>query len=160
MLPVAAAIVGTSCAPGKTSATPDPQPAVRKEKPEPAPSKKPLLPASERGEVSSVSIDRLFELQQAGTALIYDARPSLFYNQGHIAGAINTPKSVIEDVIKVREPEFKAAKAAGRPIVVYCTGPLCSDARTVARHLASRGYSSSVYTGGWDEWKAAGLPTE
>lgn len=154
MIPVAAAIVATSCAPKTTATAPEP---VKKERP---PSRKPMLPPSERGKISSVTIEQLFEHQQAGTALIYDARPSLHYNQGHIAGAINTPRSVITEVITVRRPELKAAKASGKPIIIYCTGPLCSDARTVARNLSVNGFSSSVFSGGWDEWKAAGLPTE
>jgi rhodanese-related sulfurtransferase len=154
ILPVAAAIVGTSCAPESQVPTPEP---VKKEA---FKSRKPLLPPSQQGETSSISLDRVFELQQSGTALIYDARPSVLFNQGHIAGAINTPKSVIEDVIKVREPELKAAKASGKRIIVYCSGPLCTDSRTVARHLASHGYSSAIFSGGWEAWKAAGLPSE
>ncbi|RYD27913.1 MAG: hypothetical protein EOP87_20405 [Verrucomicrobiaceae bacterium] len=151
---VACAIV--SCAPSKAP-TPPPSPAKTGESKPPA---KKRLPASQRGEVSSISLAELFELQQSGNVLIYDARPSVFHREGHIPGAISVPKSVAVEAIRVRDPELKAAKAAGKRIVVYCTGILCADARTVARHLASAGYSSSTFSGGWDEWKSAGLPTE
>ena len=154
ILPVAAAIVATSC--GPKAGVPAPQPVAK----ESFKSRKPLLKKSEQGEVSSISLEKVFAHQQSGDALIYDARPSVLFNQGHIAGAINTPNSVIEDVIEVRAPELKAAKASGKPIIVYCSGPLCKDSRTVARRLASHGYSSSVFSGGWEAWKAAELPTE
>jgi rhodanese-related sulfurtransferase len=158
LFPVAVACVIASCAPSPAPA-PAPSPATQDGTKPPAPEKK-RLPASQRGAVSSISLTKLFELQQSGNVLIYDARPSVFFREGHIPGAISVPKSVAEEAIQVRDPELKAAKAAGKPIVVYCTGILCSDARTVARHLASAGYSSSTFAGGWDEWKAAGLPTE
>jgi rhodanese-related sulfurtransferase len=164
--PVVVALAIVSCSTPQNP-TPDPTPpparaeqAVRPESTKsPEPEKK-RLPASERGEVSSISLSKLFDLQQTGSVLIYDARPSVFYREGHIPGAISLPKSIATDVIRERDAELKAAKAAGKPIVVYCTGILCADARTVARHLASAGYSSSTFSGGWDEWKAAGLPTE
>lgn len=155
--PVAAAIAAASCAPA-----PQPPPVVNQAAtaPKPVPEKRERLKPSERGEVSSIPMDKLFELQQSGSVLLYDARPSVLYNAGHIAGAVNFPKSIAEDVIKVREPELKSAKTSGKTIVVYCSGPLCSDARTVARLLASHGYSSSVFPGGWEHWKNADLPTE
>ncbi len=151
-LTVASAIV--SCAP-----SPAPAPVPAKPEETKPPERKRLRP-SQRGTVSSISLTGLFELQQSGNVLIYDARPSVFYREGHIPGAISVPKSVAEEAIRVRDPELKAAKASGKPIVVYCSGVLCADARTVARLLASAGYSSSTFSGGWDEWKSAGLPTD
>ncbi len=129
----------------------------------PSPAAKPERPRlrpSERGKVTSISLEEAFALQQTGNVLIYDARPSVFYHLGRIQGAISMPKSICDDVITVREAEIKAAVAAKKPIIVYCTGPLCPDARTVAMHLASAGYSSSVLEGGWDAWKDGGLPVD
>jgi len=156
LFPVALASAMVSCAPSKA---PVPAPAPVKQD-ETKPPEKKRLPASQRGEVSSISLTKLFELQQSGDVLIYDARPSVFYREGHIPGAISLPKSIATDVIREREAELKAAKADGKHIAVYCTGILCADARTVARYLSSAGYSSSIFSGGWDEWKSAGLPTE
>lgn len=145
----------TSCSQPQAPPPPPPQ---EQPKTDPPPRKR-LLP-SERGEVSSISLSRLFELHQSGSVLIYDARPDVLYREGHIAGAISMPKASCNEVIRARESELKAAKASGKTIVVYCSGIFCADARTVARHLASAGYSSSTYAGGWDEWKSAGLPSE
>ena len=121
---------------------------------------KPALRSSERGRVTSISMSELFALQQSGKVLIYDARPSFFYHLGHLPGAISLPKDGGDAEIQKHESEIKAAIAIKKPIVVYCTNLLCADARTVASHLSSFGYSSAVMSGGWDAWKEAGLPTE
>lgn len=113
-----------------------------------------------RGKVSSISISDFFALQQSGDVLLYDARPGFFYGLGHIPGAISLPKSNIEAHIEKHEDEIKAAVAAKKPIVVYCTNFACPDARAVAMRLAGYGYSSATLTGGWESWKEAGLPTE
>ena len=126
-----------------------------------APAAKPIpVGMNRRGEVTSISLTELFALQESGRALVFDARPAFFYNLGHIPGAISMPKSGCDAHIVKREAEIKAALAAGKTIVVYCTNLLCPDARTVAQHLASAGYSSSTLPGGWDAWKESGLPTE
>ena len=113
-----------------------------------------------RGKVTSISLTEAFTLQQSGNVLLFDARPGFFYGLGHIPGAINLPKPDCDAQIVKREAEIKAALAAQKTIVIYCTNLLCPDARTVANHLAGFGYPSSVLSGGWDSWKEAGLPTE
>lgn len=113
-----------------------------------------------RGKVSSISIPDFFPLQQSGQVLLYDARPHFFYSLGHLPGAISLPISGCDTQIAKREPEIKAALAAKKTIVVYCTNYLCPDARTLATHLADFGHSSSTLTGGWESWKERELPTE
>jgi 3-mercaptopyruvate sulfurtransferase SseA len=113
-----------------------------------------------RGKVSSISLTDFFERQQAGSVLLYDARPAFFYALGHIPGAISLPKTNCDAQIVKREVEIKAALAAHKTIVIYCTNLLCPDARTVAIHMADAGYSTSTLTGGWESYKETGLPTE
>lgn len=113
-----------------------------------------------RGEVTSISLEQFFALQQEGRALIYDARPAFFHGISHIPGAISLPKVNCDEVIHSRESEIKAALAAGKVIVVYCTSITCPDARAVATHISGFGYPASVFSGGWDAWKDAGMPTE
>jgi rhodanese-related sulfurtransferase len=137
---------------------PAPQPTSRIVKPTPLP-KKPS-PVKERGIVTSMSIEQFFPLQQSGGALIYDARPTLYYQLGHIPGAIHFPKSNCDALIVSRKAEIESAIAAKKPIVIYCTDLACPDARTVAMHLASNGYPSSTLTGGLEIWKNSGLPLE
>ena len=55
-------------------------------------------------------------------------------------------------------PRLKAA--TDQPIIVYCSGGECHDSRLVANALLTLGFSDvRVYTGGWEEWQGAGLPT-
>lgn len=113
-----------------------------------------------RGRVSSISLTEFFPLHESNRVLLYDARPGFFYGLGHIPGAINLLKDGCDAQIEKRESEIKAAIAAKKTIVVYCTNLLCPDARAVATHLADHGYSSAVLSGGWETWKDSGMPTE
>ncbi len=113
-----------------------------------------------RGKVSSISLTDFFPLHESGKVLLFDARPGFFYSLGHIPGAINLPKDGCDAQIDKRESEIKAAIASKKTIVIYCTNLLCPDARAVATHLADRGYSSAVLSGGWETWKDSGMPTE
>ena len=134
------------------------------------PAKKAAIPAKRaepkpvrmngRGKVSSISLTEFFPLHQSRQVLLYDARPGFFYTLGHIPGATNLPKDGCDVLIEKREAEIKAAIAAKKTIVVYCTNLLCPDARAVATHLANYGYSSTVLSGGWETWKDSGMPTE
>lgn len=151
---LAAAIGISSCTP------PVPEAPVKKAAaPVATPEPKPVR-MNGRGKVTSISLTEVFTLQQSGNVLIFDARPGFFYSLGHIPGAISLPKPDCDAQIVKREAEIKAALAANKTIVVYCTNLLCPDARTVANHLAGFGHSSSVLSGGWDSWKESGLPTE
>ena len=113
-----------------------------------------------RGKISSISLEDFFVLHQSDKALVIDARPSIFYQFGHIPGAISLPANHCDPAIARREAEIKAAIADGKTIVTYCSGLFCPDARTVASHLSGFGYPASVFSGGWDAWKDAGMPTE
>lgn len=113
-----------------------------------------------RGSISSISLTQLFALQEAGRAYVIDARPRIFYALGHLPGAINIPKAGCDAQITKLDPEIRAALAAKKALVVYCTDAACPDARGVATHLADFGHSSSILQGGWEGWKESGLPTE
>ena len=113
-----------------------------------------------RGEISAISLADFFMLQQSGKALIFDARPAFFYNLGHIPGAINLPKNHCDEAIHARESSIKAALAAGKTIVVYCSSITCPDAGTVATHFSGFGYPVSTYSGGWEGWREADMPRE
>jgi rhodanese-related sulfurtransferase len=132
--------------------------------PEPAPAEKPKyrkpVRMNGRGKLASIPLEQVFQLQQSGKALIYDARPGFFYGLGHIPGAINLPKHNCDEAIQKREGEIKAALADGKTLIVYCSGITCPDARAVANHLSGFTYPAAIFSGGWDAWKDAGLPTE
>jgi len=128
-----------------------PQPVAAPPKPE----RKPAV-----AKVTAITVADFFVLQQSDQVVTYDARPGFYYNLGHIPGAINFPKAGIAAQFPKREKEMKAALAAGKTIVIYCTDLQCPDAGAVATRLANSGYSSSVLIGGWASWKESELPTE
>ncbi|MEI6279960.1 MAG: rhodanese-like domain-containing protein [Verrucomicrobiae bacterium] len=86
-----------------------------------------------------------------GAAVFIDAREPDFFEEGHIGRAINLPVSKIAAADGL--PEDKAVS-----LIVYCSGGDCGDSRIVARALSAAGYRNvAVFSGGWDEWTAAGL---
>jgi rhodanese-related sulfurtransferase len=142
---------------------PAPPPPVAPPAPRPASTAPPAAvarPAVKAGMVTAMDVTTLFPRQQAGTVLVYDARPGFVAGFGRIPGAVSWPKNDFDARLSRSEEEIRAARAAGRPVVVYCTDAACPDAAAVARRLAARGHDVSVLTGGFAEWKAAGLPTE
>jgi rhodanese-related sulfurtransferase len=149
------ALVFAACAKPPAPTAISPVPTVS----EKAPYKKPIR-MNGRGKVSSISLEQFFVLRESGKALVFDARPAFFYSLGHIPGAVHLPKSNCDERIHEKEGEIKAALAAGKTIIVYCTSVTCPDARTVAMHISGFGYPATVFSGGWDAWKEAEMPAE
>ncbi len=128
----------------------------------PKPESKPVevpAPAAEKpkGRISQMDIGTLFQLQGEGRAFLVDVRPAFFYNLDHIPGAISLPLKTYDAMFPGRKAQLDAAVGAGKVIVLYCADENCPDGRSTARKLAKEGYSTSVYTAGWKEWKASGL---
>ena len=111
----------------------------------------------EPGEVTGVDMERVFRMQQTGKALLVDCRPPIIYRLGHLDGAINLPFSNYDSYIDRRKQNLDDAVTAHQTIVLYCQHTECPDAYAVAKKLIIRGYSVSIYKGGWEEWKRAGL---
>ena len=98
---------------------------------------------------------------QEGKAIILDVRPNLFYQIGHIKGAINLQIKEFEQDYKKHKELLKSAKPTQKEVVLYCAGPHCPDASKIASELKALGYVNlCVYEGGWEHWEAAGLPSE
>jgi rhodanese-related sulfurtransferase len=115
---------------------------------------------ADRGRVTRIPLGTFFEIQQSAKVLIFDVRPSFIYNLGHIPGAVNWPRGRFESQLALHETQIQQAAVSGMPVVLYCTDLACPDAREVATRLAARGHSIAVLEGGWEAWKAGGLPTE
>ena len=151
-----------ACEEGQTAhsapvpATPPAAKVAVPKKPAPAPA----APAPARGKLSEISLEAFFPRQQAGTALIYDARPGFVSGFGKIPGAISWPKGDFDHQIASREAEIRAAVKAGKIVVIYCTDAACPDARTVGEKLVARGHDVAILQGGYADWKTAGMPTE
>ncbi|MFD0895609.1 rhodanese-like domain-containing protein [Luteolibacter ambystomatis] len=150
ILALAAAVFSVSC--GHKS-RPAPQPVTK-----PAVTAKPAAPA--QGRVSVIDMSALFSLQQSGKVLLYDVRPSFVHGFGHLAGAVSWPRGSFDQDYARHEPEIRAALAADKNVVLYCTDAACPDSRAVAARLAEKGFSVSVLEGGYNAWKDAGMPVE
>jgi rhodanese-related sulfurtransferase len=92
-----------------------------------------------------------------GEVLVIDARASLFYERGHLPGAISLPREKVEsgasDVAALLRKKNKKA------FLVYCSNTQCEDSKRVAFLLHRQGIRPIlIYAGGWDEWNGRHEP--
>jgi rhodanese-related sulfurtransferase len=102
--------------------------------------------------IREISSEEAWVLYQAQT-LFLDARRSLEYTEGHIAGAWNV--SVWEATAATRITEFEAAGKPGSttPLVLYCSGGSCEDSHLLANRLTPLGYRNLfIYRAGYPDW--------
>lgn len=125
---------------------------VRAEAPAPA-----TRPSKANGKITEVDLNRLLQLQDSGKAYLIDVRPTLFYTMGHIPGAVSIPKKSFPLSLVKHEQAVEAAVKAGKVLVLYCQNVECPDGYAVGKELAEMGYSTSLYKGGWEEWKQMGF---
>ncbi|MFX0210656.1 MAG: rhodanese-like domain-containing protein [Candidatus Hodarchaeota archaeon] len=108
-------------------------------------------------QADQISLEILRGLVHTRSAIIVDARLSSLFEKGHIPGAINLPAlrpkdNVLQKILKY--PKYTT-------VVVYCESDNCSDSRSVADLLRSRGMKNvRTFTGGLQKWKQNGLTIE
>lgn len=104
-----------------------------------------------------VDIERAMQVHNDGSVLFVDARPKEFFDLVHIAGAVSLPRSTFANAY----PGFAKITPKDRPLMIYCSESKCVDSTVVARALLRLGYTRvQIFQGGWDEWDAAGQPTD
>ena len=105
-------------------------------------------------EPASIDIHGAKRRMDAGEILMVDARPTEFFNQGHIRGALNLPLALFDFVYMMRFSKIDPQQ----PIVIY--------GRNVSRHydeelafqLTQRGHAQVfVLSGGLAAWQASGF---
>jgi len=105
-----------------------------------------------------VEIDRetLWRKIQSGDRLVVvDALGPISYAAAHLPGAVNIPPERVDDLAPRRIPDRDAE------VVVYCANPSCESSVDVAERLVELGCRNVLhYSGGKEEWRAAGLPLE
>lgn len=91
---------------------------------------------------------------QLQSSLILDVREPAEYAAGHLPGAINIPRGVLEFKIDAT-PEFQGKQQ--EPVIVYCqTGGRSALATHALNQL---GYTQAVsMAGGFKAWSESGLP--
>ena len=105
---------------------------------------------------ATVGLPEFRSAVETKSTLILDARPSVFFEQGHVPGALNLARDDFARDYRHLAPVLQPA--TDKPIIVYCSGGDCHDSRLVANALLSLGFSNvRVFTGGWEEWSKARL---
>lgn len=103
--------------------------------------------------IKTITATEADEMYENGGILILDVREPKEYKSGHIPGAVNVPRGLLEMEI--------GRKAANRDatILVYCRSGARSALATST--LMQMGYNNAVnMDGGWNAWLGAGYPVE
>jgi rhodanese-related sulfurtransferase len=116
-----------------------------------------FLSRAEYPGVRLITIQEAEDLWAAGETVFFDARPERSFRESHVPRARNLP----ENESKLKIPPGLPELPRERTLVVYCEGGDCQSSLALAKRLHDEGFKDiRVMTGGWEEWKKAGLPEE
>lgn len=104
----------------------------------------------------TITLTELASKLEARTPLVLlEALPEHHYQKEHLPTARNLPHDQVERLAAALIP------AKTTEVVVYCASATCRNSDTAATALARLGYGDvRVFSGGKQEWAAAGLPFE
>jgi rhodanese-related sulfurtransferase len=106
--------------------------------------------------ITLAETEDLFARRMQGTEglLFIDSRSRDEFAAGHIPGALSVP---LEAVQRPGTLNFPGAQT----VIVYCEGGDCQTSISLAKIIHDKGYQDiRIFSGGWAEWSAAGLPEE
>jgi rhodanese-related sulfurtransferase len=107
--------------------------------------------------VRLITLAEAEDLWRAGETTFLDARAADLYAEGHVPRARSVPASEAETLM----PVLVQRMAKEAVLVVYCEGGDCQSSLNLAKQLHDKGFMDiRVLSGGWEEWKKAGLPEE
>jgi rhodanese-related sulfurtransferase len=116
------------------------------------------------GSVEAVSAAAVKEgLDRGEVDLVLDVREPNEWADGHVPGAMNVPRGVLELRADPDSPATDPALSANKDarVVVYCLKAPGARSLLAAQTLARMGYSNvAAMRGGFEEWRAEGLPGE
>jgi rhodanese-related sulfurtransferase len=105
--------------------------------------------------VRLITLQEAEDLWAAGETVFFDARGAGPYGEGHVPRARNLP----EAESRRQFPADVLELPRERTLVVYCEGGDCQSSLLLAKRLRDERFKDiRVLTGGWEEWKKAGLP--
>ena len=111
--------------------------------------------------VEIIGLDRLGQLMEEKSVVIFDVRPNIFFKMGHIPGAHSLQEKEFDTDLKAAKLLIEKALEDGKKVIIYCSGTHCSDAGKVAEKLSDLGYGNlMVFESGWEAWQEAGLEEE
>ncbi|MBW1709039.1 MAG: rhodanese-like domain-containing protein, partial [Deltaproteobacteria bacterium] len=109
-------------------------------------------------EIPKVDISLVKENHEKNETILVDTRPSNFFDQQHIKGAINLPLSIF-DIMYMMERLASLEKT--KKIIVYGRSISALYDEEVARKLILRGHQNvQIFKGGLSGWKKRGYPVE
>jgi rhodanese-related sulfurtransferase len=104
--------------------------------------------------ITEVSVSDAKALLDKGEYIFLDCRTAMEFNNGHIPGAVNVPRGLIEFHFGPKVTTDKEAK-----IAVYCKSGGRGSLAT--QTLNEMGYKNAVnIDGGFDAWVCAGQPVQ
>jgi len=106
-----------------------------------------------RKSVREITVAEAKEILDKGDYLFLDCREPKEYKMGHVPGAMNLPRGLLEFKID------KKVSNKNENMVVYCKtgGRACLSACTLCR----MGYKNvKNMAGGWNAWETAGYPID
>jgi len=103
--------------------------------------------------ITSISVSDAKALLDKGGVVFLDCRTSKEFKSGHIPGAVNIPRGLLEFKIDKKIPDKNAS------VVIYCKSG--GRASLGCYNLVRMGYKNiKNIDGGWKAWTKAGYPVE
>ncbi len=102
-----------------------------------------------------ITLEQMKKIVADQSMVILDARYTIYFNAGHIPGALSVPYNTrqLDSLMKDIDKDAR--------IVTYCFSTHCPQADKLAGRLRAAGFSHVfVFHPGWRTWRAAGLPVE
>jgi rhodanese-related sulfurtransferase len=117
-----------------------------------------------RASVEEVSVEDAHEgLRTGDLHMLIDVREPFEWDKGHITGAVNLPRGLLELRADPESPVTNPDLSENRDarVILYCTKAPSARSMLAAQTLGRMGFSNvAALRGGLEEWKAAGLPAE
>lgn len=105
--------------------------------------------------VREIKRDELKEMMDGGESFVLiNVLDAQDFENEHICGSINLPSAtVVRDAVELLDKN--------ETVIVHCSGPACTASKIAAEKLDSLGFTDVWrYTGGIEDWKAAGYCME
>ena len=116
------------------------------------------------GTVEVISAPAVQEgLDKGEVDVVLDVREPSEWGEGHLPGATNVPRGMLELRADPESPVTDPALSANRDarVIVYCLKAPGARSLLAAQTLGRMGYTNvAAMRGGLEEWRSAGLPAE
>ncbi|MBF5037911.1 rhodanese-like domain-containing protein [Methylophilus sp. 13] len=109
-------------------------------------------------DIQEVDVNKANEMIKDSKTLIVDVREPGEFAEGHIAGAVNVPRGVLEFKLDPENSkELEHLQKKDLPMLVYCRSG--SRSALAVQSIQKLGYSLAVsMIGGMEQWNKDGLP--